>query len=136
MKINQLVGENVRKYIESRGISHSWVMERTGIKKTAYYNFLNGKGNVEQYLAKINRLFRIEDPFYFYRKNMDFEPPTLYRSGVDEFMSQVSLSFHGEKDEAFMHGMRLIGEFVELIDVLQSVFHGKAFAMNGTDDYS
>lgn len=65
---NKIVGQNVKKYIESKGIKHSWVMERTGIKKTAYYNFLKGEGNVEEYVAKINKLFRIKDPFFFTRQ--------------------------------------------------------------------
>ncbi|MGZ0087180.1 hypothetical protein ACWNXI_16870 [Caldibacillus thermoamylovorans] len=118
---NKIVGQNVKKYIEGKGIKHSWVMERTGIKKTAYYNFLKGEGNVEEYVAKINKLFRITDPFFFYKADMELNEKTFERSRSDSFMNYVALSFHGAEDEEFKKGMHLFSEFVELIDVLKSV---------------
>ncbi len=87
---NKIVGQNVKKYIEGKGIKHSWVMERTGIKKTAYYNFLKGEGNVEEYVAKINKLFRINDPFFFYKADMELNGKTFSRSRSDSFMNYVA----------------------------------------------
>ncbi|WP_019779244.1 hypothetical protein, partial [Streptococcus sobrinus] len=56
-----------------RGISKNWVMERTGIGKTAFYNMLNGKGEIEEHVQKINQLFGIRDRFYFYSAEKNFE---------------------------------------------------------------
>jgi|HigsolmetaGSP11D_1036233.scaffolds.fasta_scaffold11714_3 hypothetical protein len=122
-KTNKIVGQNVKEYIERKGLKHSWVMERTGIKKTAYYKFLKGEGNVEEYVEKINKLFRINDPFFFYKEDMAFTEKTLKRSRSDSFMDYVALSFHGTVDEELKKGMQLFGEMVELIDVLKSVTH-------------
>lgn len=46
--INKILGENIRVFIESRELKHSFVMERAGIHKNAFYNMLNGKGNIEK----------------------------------------------------------------------------------------
>ncbi|ANB58639.1 hypothetical protein GFC29_2498 [Anoxybacillus sp. B7M1] len=100
---------------------HSWVMERTGIKKQAYYNFLKGEGNVEEYVAKTNKLFCIKDLFFFYKADMEFKEKTFGRSRADSFMNYVALSFHGTVDEELKKGMHLFSEFVERIDVLKSV---------------
>ncbi len=35
-KINEIAGENIRVFIEARGLKNSFVMERTGISKKCF----------------------------------------------------------------------------------------------------
>ncbi|GAB6461949.1 hypothetical protein bcgnr5390_11820 [Bacillus luti] len=64
--IQKVVGDNIKTFVESRERKHSWVIERTGIEKNTYYDMLHGKGIIDENITKLNRLFRIKDPMYFY----------------------------------------------------------------------
>lgn len=46
-EINKIAGENIRVFIEARNLMNSFVIERTEISKNAFYDMLNGKGNIE-----------------------------------------------------------------------------------------
>ncbi|PEU81499.1 hypothetical protein CN394_11090 [Bacillus anthracis] len=71
---NKIAGENIKKFIESRELNVNWVMERTGIDRAAFYNMLSGTGNVDVYVARINELFGIKDPTFFYKgKKSDYQ---------------------------------------------------------------
>ncbi|MBR2757541.1 MAG: helix-turn-helix transcriptional regulator, partial [Exiguobacterium sp.] len=72
-EINQLVGKNIKLYIEAVGKSPKWVYERAGMTKSTYYDLLKGNGDINKNVQKINKLFRINEPFYFY--NEQFVPP-------------------------------------------------------------
>lgn len=48
--INKIAGENIRLFIESSELKNSFVMERAGIDKNAFYNMLNGTGNIEEHI--------------------------------------------------------------------------------------
>lgn len=70
--INQIVGENIKKYIEATGKSQKWVYQKSGMTRSVFYNLLKGKGDVMKNAEKIAKVFRIKDPLYFY--NQKFEP--------------------------------------------------------------
>lgn len=117
----KVIGRNVRSYLEAKGVKHNWVMDRLGISKGAFYNFLKGEGNVDQYEQQVLKLFRIEDPFYFHRQEMDLPKSMEEKNEELNFMDFTALSFHGSDSEAFREGMNVFRDFVELIDILDSV---------------
>ncbi|USK99661.1 hypothetical protein [Bacillus tropicus] len=73
--INKIAGKNIRVFIESRELKNSWVMERAGIGKNAFYNMLNGKGNIEEHIKKLSDFFEIDEPMYFYKTDYDYNKP-------------------------------------------------------------
>ncbi|GEL77076.1 hypothetical protein [Tenuibacillus multivorans] len=115
----KIIGENVKSYLEAKGIKHSWVIERLGVSKGAFYNFLRGEGNVDQYEQKILKLFRIKDPFYFHREEMALPNSISEKNKEQNFMDFAALSFHGADSEEFKEGMKAFRDIVELIDVLK-----------------
>ncbi|MEK4176430.1 hypothetical protein [Aeribacillus sp. FSL W8-0870] len=119
----KIIGENIRKYLDAKGVKHSWVIDRLGISKGAFYRFLKGEGNVDQFEEKMLKLFRIKDPFYFHRKEMDLPKGVNEKIEEQNFMDFAALSLNGEVNEAFKEGMKVFREFVELIDVLKPLSH-------------
>jgi len=115
----KIVGENVRKFLEAKGVTHKWVMDRLSISKGAFYGFLRGEGNVDQFEEKILKLFRIRDPFYFHQKEMEFPKRVNSEIQKQNFINSAALSLNGEVDEDFEKGMEIFREFVELIDVVE-----------------
>ncbi|MGY0691352.1 hypothetical protein ACW2QC_01005 [Virgibacillus sp. FSP13] len=115
----RIIGENIKNYLEAKGVKHSWVIDRLGISKGAFYNFLRGEGNVDQFEQKILKLFRIKDPFYFHRKEIELPKSIKEKNEEQNFMDFAALSFHGADSEDFKEGMRAFRDIVELIDVLK-----------------
>ncbi|MED1092171.1 hypothetical protein [Bacillus paramycoides] len=114
--IKKIVGENIRVFIESRDLKNSWVMERTGIGKNAFYDMLNGKGNIEEHITKLNDLFGIEDPMYFYKTDYDYRKPKVILDRRERALNLVGDKNSHELDE----GIEVFLELVELIDVLKA----------------
>lgn len=115
----KVIGENVKKYLEAKGVKNNWVIDRLGISKGAFYNFLRGEGNVDQYEQKILKLFRIKDPFYFHHNEIELPKSIKEKNREQNFMNFAALSFHGSDSEEFKEGMRAFKDVVELIDVLK-----------------
>ncbi|MFD1361920.1 hypothetical protein [Lentibacillus salinarum] len=115
----KIIGENVKKYLEAKGVKNNWVIDRLGISKGAFYGFLRGEGNVDQYEQKILKLFRIKDPFYFHHQEIELPQSIKEKNQAYRFMDFAALSFYGSDDEAFKEGMRVFREFVELVDILE-----------------
>lgn len=118
-KINKRAGENIRKFIESKKISNTWVIKRTGIGKTAFYDMLNGKGRVDVHVEKLNKLFGIKDPTFFYKLEIDEQKVVDHLDRKGNFLNYVA-STHGEIDEKLTRGFEVFLELVELTDVLKS----------------
>lgn len=53
--INKIADGNIRVLIGSRELKNSWVIERTGIGKNAFYDMLDGKGNIYVHVTKFNK---------------------------------------------------------------------------------
>lgn len=117
----RIIAENIKKYIEAKGIKHSWIIERIDITKPTFYKLLKGEGNITQFEQKILKLFRIKDPFYFHQTDIDLPKSIIETNQGQNFMDFVALSYHGEESKEFNDGMEVFREFVELIDVLHSV---------------
>src|SRR5699024_10620435 len=115
----KIIGENVRKFLEAKGVKHKWVMDRLDISKGAFYGFLKGEGNVDQFVEKILRLFRINDPFYFHRHDIELPRGLKEKLKEQNFMDSAALSLNGKVNDEFKEGMRIFREFVEVIDVLE-----------------
>ncbi|MBB6446737.1 hypothetical protein [Bacillus benzoevorans] len=116
-----IIAENIKKYIDTKGIKHNWIIERIGISKPTFYKLLKGEGNINQFEEKILKLFRLKDPFYFHRTDIDLPKSLAELNRPENFMDYVALSYHGEENLEFNKGMEVFREFVELIDVLHSV---------------
>lgn len=114
--INKIAGENIRVFIESRELKNSWVMERAGIDKAAFYDMLNGKGNIDKHIKKLSVFFEIDDPMYFYKTDYDYAKPKNPLHRKEAFLKQ----FAGEDNE-LNEGIEVFLDFVELIDVLKAM---------------
>ncbi|MGE7888994.1 hypothetical protein ACQKN7_16725 [Bacillus cereus] len=113
--INKIVGENIRVFIESRELKNSWVMESAGIGKNAFYDMLNGKGNIEEHIKKLSDFFEIDDPMYFFKTDYDYKKPKNILNRKERALELV-----GDKDSPELNeGIEVFLELVELIDVLK-----------------
>ncbi|MCC2382004.1 hypothetical protein [Bacillus cereus] len=114
--INKIVGENIRVFIESRELKNSWVMERAGIRENAFYDMLNGKGNIEEHIKKLSDFFEIDDPMYFYKTDYDYNKPKSILNRKEMALKLVG----GEDNHELNEGIEVFLELVELIDVLKA----------------
>lgn len=119
MTINEIVGRNVKAYIEAIGKSHKWVYEKAGIAKPTFYNLLKGEGDVSKSVEKLNQLFRISNPTYFYDeeiklpKNVD----ALEQASIKNFSAA---SFNAKDSEAFRETMGVLDDMMTIIHALKS----------------
>ncbi|HDX9701703.1 TPA: hypothetical protein ROY42_005626 [Bacillus thuringiensis] len=114
--IKKIVGNNIKTFIESRERKNSWVIERTGIGKNAYYDMLNGKGNIDEHITKLNTLFGIKDPMYFYKTDYDYNKPRVIFN-----RKEIALKLVGDKNNRELNdGIEVFLELAELIDVLKT----------------
>lgn len=92
-------------------------MERAGIDKNAFYDMLNGKGNIDEHIKKLNEFFKIDDPMYFYKSDYDYAKPKNSLHRKEALLKQVA----GEDNHELKDGIDVFFEFVKLIDVLKAV---------------
>lgn len=120
--INVIIGQNIKAYIEAIGKSQKWVYEKAGISKPAFYNLLRGEGDLNKAISKLNKLFRINDPFYFY--STDFKPPRtiMQIKNTSRIENQMAASYHGDTNSlAYKETMDTIEDFISMIDVLETM---------------
>ncbi|HDX9711788.1 TPA: hypothetical protein ROY21_003685 [Bacillus cereus] len=117
-EINKIAGEHIRVFIESRELKNSWVMERAGIGKNAFYDMLNGKGNIEEHIKKLSNFLKIDDPMYFYKTDYDYAKPKNPLHRKEALLKQVA---DGENNQDLRNGIEVFFDFVELIDVLKAM---------------
>ncbi|CKF94247.1 MULTISPECIES: hypothetical protein [Bacillus cereus group] len=110
--INKIVGKNIRVFIESRELMNSWVMERAGIGKNAFYDMLNGKGNIEEHIKKLSYY----DPMYFYKTDYDYNKPKSVLNRKEMALKPVG----GDDNHELNEGIEVFLELVQLIDVLKA----------------
>ncbi|MDM5375224.1 hypothetical protein QUF96_27855 [Bacillus bombysepticus] len=116
--INKIADGNIRALIGSRELKNSWVIERTGIGKNAFYDMLDGKGNIYVHVTKFNKFFDIDDPMYFFKTDYDYTKPKKPLNRKETFLKQVTV---GENSNELNEGLEVFFDFVELIDVLKAV---------------
>ncbi|EOO17201.1 hypothetical protein HB665_28845 [Bacillus paranthracis] len=116
--INKIAGENIRVFIESRDLMNTFLMERTGICKNAFYYILNGKGNIEEYIKKLSDFLKIDDSMYFYKTDYDYAKPKKPLHRKEALLKQVP---GRNNNYELKDSIEVFFEFVELIDVLKAV---------------
>lgn len=117
--INLIVAKNVRDYIAAIGRSQKWVYERSGIPKTTFYSLLKGEGDINKSIPKLNKLFRIKDPFYFY--NVDIQlPPKFEEIEVNAIKNLTAVHFNGIDDGHFQATMNVLADMINIIHILES----------------
>ncbi|HFK1498008.1 TPA: hypothetical protein ACGXMW_002258 [Bacillus paranthracis] len=119
-EINKIVGKNIKTFLESRKLNNTWVIDRIDINKNAFYDMLNGKGCVDIHVAKINKLFGIKDPLYFYQTNFDYTKSKNRLNRKDVFFKHIDLSHSEDITSELNEGFEVFLEFVELIDILKA----------------
>ncbi|MGG0299575.1 hypothetical protein ABEY59_05475 [Bacillus albus] len=119
--INRIVGENIRVFIESRELKHSWIMERARIDENAFYDMLSGKGNIDGQVTKLSEFFKINDPMYFYKTDFDYAKPKTILNKKDRKETLLKRATVGENSKELNEGLEVFFDFVELIDVLKAV---------------
>ena len=118
--INKIVGENIRVFIESRELKNSWIIERAGIDKTAFYDMLNGKGNIDKHITKLSNFFGIDDPMYFYKTDVNYAKPKNLLDRKGDFFKSIGFDHKNINNQEFKEGLEVFLEFVELIDILKA----------------
>lgn len=120
--IKQVIGENIKNYIDSVGRTHQWVMDKTGIPKATFYKLLKGEGDLTKGIEKISKLFGIKDTFYFYKE--DFQPPLTLEekkktSDIRNFAAANYVAVEGEEKE-FNETLEILDDFIKMIEILKS----------------
>ena len=120
--MNEIVANNIKSYIEARGKSHKWVIERTKMSKGTFYNLLKGEGDIFKHVEAISRLFKIEDPDFFFK--VDFQIPL----GIQEIRANqhihnlAAASYYSSADTSEFHNtMNILDDFITMIDALEIV---------------
>lgn len=117
--INTIVSRNIKNYIEAVGKTQKWVYERSGIPKATFYNLLKGEGDINKSIPKLNKLFKIQDPFYFYNENIQL-PRTLEELEAASIKDFSATSFNGTDSVAFKETMTTLDEIINMIYALKS----------------
>lgn len=132
MTIEEVVARNVKSYVQAIDKTNKWVYEKAGMSKQTYYNLLAGKGEVTRNVEKLNHLFRIQDPMYFYQA--DFVPPL----SVEEIEKTSNLqqlaaanyhigtvknrnSYVNSEEQQLQHTFKTLDEVIDLLDTLHTV---------------
>lgn len=118
-EINDLVAKNVNAYIKALNKSKKWTYERSGIPKATFFNLLQGKGDINKSIPKLNKLFRINDPFYFYKEEIKL-PRNLVDIENDSIKNFSAASFNGTDHENFKETMSILDDAINMIHILKS----------------
>lgn len=132
MTIEEVVARNVKSYVQAIDKTNKWVYEKAGMSKQTYYNLLAGKGEITRNVEKLNRLFRIQDPMYFYQA--DFVPPLSVEeiektSNLQQLAAanyhigtvNYSASYVNLEAQQLQHTFKTLDEVIDLLDTLHTV---------------
>lgn len=125
MTIEEIVARNIKAYVKAIGKTNKWVYEKAGMSKPTYYNLLAGKGEVTRNVEKLNRLFRIQDPMYFYQS--DFTPPlSIEEIEKTKNLQQLAAANYyaastGPEAQQLQHTFKTLDEVIDLLDTLNTV---------------
>ncbi|NRD80848.1 hypothetical protein HPT25_26325 [Bacillus sp. BRMEA1] len=116
MDTKKIVGENIRLYIDSVGRNNQWVINKTGIPRATFYNLLNGEGDLSKGIEKLNELFGIKDPFYFFTEDLQLPQTLKEKQRKAEFRNLVAAE--GEEKE-FQKTLDILSDFIKMIELLR-----------------
>ncbi|PGU51912.1 hypothetical protein COD70_26240 [Bacillus cereus] len=117
---NKIIWGNIKSFIECRELSMDWVMERADIDRTAFYDMLKGKEEIDIYVKKINELFDIDDPNFFYTSNRNDYKKVNHLDRKGNFFKSIGLEHKNINERELKDGLEIFLEFVELIDILKA----------------
>lgn len=123
--IEEIVARNIKAYVKAIGKTNKWVYEKADMSKPTYYNLLAGKGEVTRNVEKLNRLFRIQDPMYFYQS--DFTPPLSIEEieKAKNLQQLAAANYHvastGPEAQQLQHTFKTLDEVIDLLDTLHTV---------------
>lgn len=117
--LRKIIGKNLQLFIKTKGRTHAWVISKTDIPKTAYYELLNGERELENHIDKILDVFGIADPFYFHTIN--FSPPkTIEQTHSNITKLDVTKYIAAEDEqEKFKETVLILNDFINMIEILK-----------------
>lgn len=120
-KVNQIVGGNIKAYIEALGRTHAWVMEKADIPSEDFNNLLKGEGDISESVEKINELFGINNEFYFYNSN--FKSPLTLQEEIKQSDIRILATTHYKaitgEEKAFQETLEILDDFITMIELLK-----------------
>lgn len=108
----------MRAYLLAIDKSENWVCERSGIAKSDLDNLLKSEGNTTRDIPKLNKLFRIQDPTYFY--NEQIQLPRILNELDADSIRNFSLRGDNSDSEAFKETMCILDDFINIIHTLKT----------------
>lgn len=115
---NLIVAKNIRDYINAIEKSKGWVSHRSGISQVDFDCLLEGKGNLKRDIPKLNKLFRIQDPYYFYNEKIKL-PMSLEKLEATS-LRNFSLKGDNTDSEAFKNTMCILDDVINMINTLKT----------------
>ena len=118
--LNKIIAQNIKDYIDALGKSQKWVYERSGIPKATFYKLLNGEGDLNKTVPKLNKLFRIEDPFYFYQENIKLPRSIKEINESSSILNCSAASYTGADGPQFKDSMNILNDIINIINRLEN----------------
>lgn len=119
--VNKILGRNIQAFLESRNLNKVWVRTSADIEEHIFDAMLSGKENIDihVHVAKINKLFGIKNPAYFYQTNFNYTKPRNQLNCRENFLEYIGSSHKGTVTPELNEGFEVIFDLVELIDILK-----------------
>ncbi|MCW9132076.1 hypothetical protein OF830_14185 [Bacillus paramycoides] len=108
---NGIIGKNIKRFIECREISMDWVMQRADIDRIDFYDMLKGKGKIDIHVKKINKLFGIDDPKYFFTSKRNDYKKINHLDRKGNFFKSIELENKNIKEQELKEGLEVFLEF-------------------------
>ncbi|MCR6462280.1 hypothetical protein NXB04_26680 [Bacillus paranthracis] len=120
--VNKIIGRNIQAFLKSRDLNKVWIRKRADIEEHIFDDMLSGKEKIDihVHVAKINKLFGIKDPAYFYQTNFNYTKPRNQLNCKENFLEYISSSHKGTVTPELNEGFEVFFDFVELIDILKA----------------
>lgn len=118
MQYNLIIAKNISDYINAIEKSKEWVSHRSGISQVDFDCLLEGKGNLKRDIPKLNKLFRIQDPHYFYNEKIKL-PMSLEKLEATS-LRNFSLKGDNTDSEAFKNTMCILDDVINMINTLKT----------------
>ncbi|PHD06622.1 hypothetical protein COF45_25160 [Bacillus wiedmannii] len=119
--VNKILGRNIQAFLESRNLNKAWVRKRADIEEHIFDDMLSGKEKIDihVHVAKINKLFGIKDPAYFYQTNFNYTKPRKQLNCKENFFEYINSSRKETINPELNEGFEVFFDLVELIDILK-----------------
>lgn len=118
-----IAANNVVKYILAVEKSEKWIAVRIGVSEDTFIHFLTTGKKASSIIPKLNKLFRVNKPNYFYE--LDFKPPKSFAEleATSTLDKRVCLSDKGTfntKSFEFKETMEVMEDLMNITHILKS----------------